>query len=411
MPEVTATRRAAFAFPDFRLYQMTRLAGVIGAQIVSIAVGWQVYDLTRRPLDLGYVGLAQFLPAFLLALPAGDIADRVDRRRIIALCQAAYALTALLLLATAFGAVKGPLPVYLVLVFFGAARGFSGPAGQALMPDLVPKEHFANAVAWSSSIWQIGSILGPAVGGLLYSFGGARVAYATAVVLFVGGFVACSMIRTRPVQGPPRERRFRAMLAGVEYVFRKKVILGAISLDLFAVLLGGATALLPVYARDLLHVGPSGLGALRAAPGLGAAVMAIVLAYRPLGSKAGRVLYGCVGLFGLCTIVFGVSTHFVVSLVALVVLGAADLVSVVVRHTVVQLETPSEMRGRVSAVNVLFIGASNELGEFESGVTAAALGVVRSVVVGGIGSCLVVLVWAWLFPELKNVDRLDRLSA
>ncbi|HEX4339619.1 MAG TPA: MFS transporter [Polyangiaceae bacterium] len=399
--------RAALNYPDFRLFQLARFASVLGSQVVSIAVGWHVYDITRRPLDLGWVGLAQFIPAFLLSLPAGHVADRLDRRRIFATCLACYSVVALSLLALSAGAATTALPVYVVLVFFGAARGFSGPASQALLPDLVPKEDFASAIAWSSSVWQIGAIAGPAAGGFLYSLGGARLAYAVSAVLFLTGSVACALIRTRPARSTSRSQSLREVFAGVEYVFRKKIVLGAISLDLFAVLLGGATALLPVYARDILHVGPSGLGALRAAPGLGAAVMAIVLAHRPLGKRAGWTLYGCVGLFGVATIVFGASTSFSLSLGALVVLGAADLVSVVVRHTVVQLETPPEMRGRVSAVNMLFIGASNELGEFESGLTAELFGVVRSVIVGGVGSCLVVFVWAWLFPELRDVDRLD----
>ena len=402
---------AALKYPDFRRFQGARFASVLGGQIVSIAVGWHIYELTRRALDLGWVGLAQFVPAFLLSLPAGHVADRVDRRRVFATCLFCYALVALALYLLTFGSSKSALPVYALLVLVGAARGFSGPASQSLLPDLVSKEDFASAVAWSSSVWQIGAIVGPAAGGFLYAVGGSRLAYGVASLLFFGAAVSCALIRTRPVQSRARGQSLRAVFAGVEYVFAKKVVLGAISLDLFAVLLGGASALLPAYARDILHVGPSGLGALRAAPGLGAAVMAVVLAYRPLGKRAGYTLYACVGLFGVSTIVFGASTNFALSIASLTVLGAADLVSVVVRHTVVQLETPPEMRGRVSAVNMLFIGASNELGEFESGVTAQLLGVVRSVVVGGIGSCLIVLLWAWLFPELRDVDRLDAPSS
>jgi MFS family permease len=398
---------AALRYRDFRLFQAGRLAAVVGAQILSVAVGWHVYDVTRRPLDLGYVGLAQFLPGFVLALPAGHLADRLDRRRIIAVCQAVYLLTALSLLATA-RAGASVYPVYALLVVFGAARGVSGPAGQALMPDLVPAEHFGNAVAWSSSAWQIATIIGPAAGGIVYAAGGAPLAYALSAGLFATSFAAYWMIRTSVSHASTGDvRSWRTVLAGVEYVWRKKVVLGALSLDLFAVLLGGATALLPVYARDILRVGPAGLGALRAAPGLGAAVTALALAYRPLGSRAGVTLFSCVGLFGVATVVFGLSRSFALSLVALVVLGAADLVSVVVRHTVVQLKTPPEMRGRVSAVNVVFIGASNELGEFESGVTAAMLGVVPAVVLGGLGTCVVVLACAWLFPELRRIDRLD----
>jgi hypothetical protein len=245
----------------------------------------------------------------------------------------------------------------------------------------------------------------------LYAAGGAKLAYAVSAALFVFGFAAALGIRTAPVQGTTHEHPLRTMLAGVKYVFEKKIVLGALSLDLFAVLLGGATALLPIYARDILHVGPSGLGVLRAAPGIGAAATAFFLAYRPLREKAGPTLFTCVAVFGVATVVFGVSKSFTLSVAALVIAGAADLVSVVVRHTVVQFETPPSMRGRVSAVNVVFIGASNELGEFESGLTANLFGVVPAVVIGGVGSCAVVLACAFLFPELRKVDRLDTLSA
>jgi predicted MFS family arabinose efflux permease len=275
------------------------------------------------------------------------------------------------------------------------------------MPDLVPPQHFANAVAWSASAWQVATIVGPAAGGLVYAAGGPSGAYAFAALLFLVALIATSMIRTKPAVAVKEPMTWTTLLAGFAYVWRKKVILGALSLDLFAVLLGGATALLPVFARDILHVGPTGLGILRAGPGLGAAITAVFLAYRPLGRGAGITLFACVTLFGLSTIVFGVSTSFPLSLAALIVLGAADLVSVVVRHTVVQLTTPPDMRGRVSAVNVAFIGASNELGEFESGVTAAFFGAVPAVVLGGLGTCAVVAVSLWLFPELRRVDRLE----
>jgi MFS family permease len=396
----------ALRYRDFRLYQIGRFATVVATQIVSVAVGWQVYELTGRPLALGLVGLAQFLPGFVLALPAGHLADRLDRRRIVAACQVAYIATALALLWMAQSASRESWPIYAVLIGFGAARGFSGPAGQALMPDLVLPEHFSNAVAWASSVFQVATIVGPATGGLTYAAGGARTAYVVAATLFAVAFVAFSSIRATPARTAEREASWATVLAGVRYVWEKKIVLGAITLDLFAVLLGGATALLPVYARDILHVGPSGLGALRSAPAVGAALTALLLAYRPLARRAGHTLFACVALFGVATIVFGVSKSFGLSIAALVVLGAADLVSVVVRHTVVQLETPPDMRGRVSAVNVVFIGASNELGEFESGVTAAWLGVVPAVVVGGIGTCAVVAICTWLFPDLRKIDRL-----
>ncbi len=406
-PDVTrSSPSAALRYRDFRLYQAARFAGVVGTQILSVAVGWHVYDVTRRPLDLGYVGLAQFVPAFALALPAGHLADRLDRRVILAACQAAYVVTAGALLAAFVVAPLAVKPIYGVLILFGCARGLAGPAGQALMPDLVPIEHLGNAIAWGSSAFQVAIIVGPAVGGLTYAWGGAKLAYATAALLFGAAFLAYGAIRAIPARAAKSDRTLRSVLAGVEYVWRKKVVLGSISLDLFAVLLGGATALLPVYARDILHVGPSGLGALRSAPAVGAALTAVFLAYRPMRRRAGLILFACVGLFGLSTILFGVSRSFGLSLAALVVLGAADLVSVVVRHTVVQIKTPPEMRGRVSAVNVVFIGASNELGEFESGVTAALWGTVPSVVIGGIGTCIVVAIWAWLFPELRRVDDL-----
>ncbi|HVU00430.1 MAG TPA: MFS transporter [Polyangiaceae bacterium] len=398
---------AALGYRDFRLFQVGRFTAVVGTQMLSVAVGWQVYDLTRRPLDLGYVGLAQFLPGFVLALPAGHVADRADRRRIVALCQAVYVLVAAALIAFVETGASSPALIYALLVAFGAARGFSGPAGQALMPDLVPGEHFANAVAWGSSAWQVATIVGPAAGGVAYAAGGPTLAYGLGAALFVVSVVATLAIRTVPSRSKEEGASWASLLAGVRFVFAKKIILGALTLDLFAVLLGGATALLPVYARDVLHVGPTGLGVLRAAPGFGAALMAIGLAYRPLGGRAGGTLFACVLIFGVATIAFGASRSFPLSLAALVTLGAADLVSVVVRHTVVQLSTPPEMRGRVSAVNVVFIGASNELGEFESGVTAALLGTVPAVVLGGVGTCFVVLVSLFLFPELRRVDRLE----
>lgn len=399
---------AALRHRDFRLYQLSRFSAVIGWQVLSVSVGWQVYDITRRPLDLGYVGLAQFLPGFLLALPSGHLADRADRRYVLAVCHVAFLLTALALHTWTLAGIASVLPIYGLLVFFGAARGISGPAVQALMPDLVPAEDFPNAVAWTSSIWQIATVVGPAVGGAVYAFGGPANAYLMSAAVFGVAFVSNLLIR----QVPAREKKgsavtWKSALAGVEYVWRKKVILGAITLDLFAVLLGGATALLPIFARDILHVGPTGLGVLRSAPGAGAALMALFLAYRPIARRAGVTLFLCVGLFGMATIVFGLSRHFAVSLAALVALGAADLVSVFVRHTVVQLATPPEMRGRVSAVNVVFIGASNELGEFESGLTAALLGTVPAVIVGGLGTLLVVGIFAFLFPELRKIDRLE----
>lgn len=411
---MTARRRdalAALRHRDFLLYQIARVASVLATQALSVAIAWQVYETTRDPLALGFVGLAQFLPGLVLALPAGQVADRLDRRHVVSACLLASMAVALVLVGLTLRGAPSTLVVYGLLVAFGSARGFWGPAGQALMPDLVPSEDFPNAVAWSSSAWQVAMMVGPALGGGLYAIAGPVGAYVAAAATFALGLAASLAIRTRPARAEASALSWSSTLEGVRFVFRQRVLLGAISLDLFAVLLGGATALLPVFARDILHAGPTGLGVLRAAPGVGAAAMALLLAARPLGGGAGRTLFACVALFGVATVVFGLSTSFPLSLAALLVLGAADLVSVYVRHTVVQAATPAGMRGRVSAVNVVFIGASNELGEFESGVTAAWLGAVPAVVVGGLGTLAVVGLWALLFPELRRVDRLDATPA
>ncbi len=408
--------RAAFGHRDFRLFQVSRFLGMVALQAQSVAVGWQVYNATERALDLGLVGLAQFLPALLLALVAGQVADRTDRRRVIAVSQSALALCAVGLFV--FGArieSLGTAPLYAVLTLTGVARVFAGPAGQALMPQLVPKRHFENAVAWSSSIWQAAIVAGPAIGGLLCDLGGPGSAYLVCASLW--GIAAAFALRIGPhaeattldAGGRPAvpDRSLRGVLAGVRYVWNRKVVLGAISLDLFAVLLGGAVALLPIYARDILRVGPGGLGVLRSAPAIGAGAMAVLLAHLPPLRRSGVVLFVSVALFGAMTVVFGLSRSFPLSLAALFLVGAADMVSVVVRHTLVQMATPPELRGRVSAVNLVFIGASNELGEFESGITAAWFGTEPAVVLGGIGTLLVVAAWSVLFPDLRRVDRLQ----
>jgi hypothetical protein len=373
----------------------------------SVAVGWQIYAATGRPLDLAWVGLAQFLPAAGLSLVTGHTADRFDRRAILMLCQAALAALALgLFVTTRLGSTIGF--IYVVLVGIGVARAFIGPATQSMLPTLVPVEHFGNAVAWSASFFQVATVVGPMLGGVLYAAaGGAAAVYAVAGACMVAALVlVAAMRKARP--GAPRAATNRAsVLAGVRYVRGNPIVLGAISLDFFAVLLGGATALLPVYARDILKLGPWALGALRSAPAAGAAVVAVALARWPLKRRAGLKMLFCVAIFGAGTIVFGLSRSFALSLAALVVTGAADMVSVFVRSTLVQLATPDPMRGRVSAVNMVFIGASNELGEFESGVMAQWLGAVPSVVMGGIGTLVVVALWAWRFPRLAGVDRLE----
>jgi MFS family permease len=381
-------------------------------QMQSVAIGWQVYDLTRRPLDLGWVGLAQFLPAIALSLAAGQTADRFDRRAILRVCHLAQVGCSLLLWWAAHSGVPSVGPIYSVLVLVGVARAFSAPAAQALLPDLIPTEHFASAVTWVHSVRQVAMMAGPALGGLIYGMThGAATVYAMCAGLSLLAFLLTTLVGTRTGRMEKHATTLHTVLAGVRYVWREKVVLGCISLDLFAVLLGGAVALLPVFARDILHVGPLGLGLLRTAPAVGAASMGAFLAYRPLRKKAGRTMFVAVAIFGLATLVFGVSKSFTLSLMALFVTGAADMVSVVIRLTLVQLSTPPAMRGRVSAVNMAFINASNELGEFESGVTAALWGAVPAVLVGGAGTCVVVALWAFLFPELRKLERLTGAGA
>lgn len=411
---------AAFRSRDFRVFQAARFLSTIATQGQSVAVGWLVYALTNEPLDLGFVGLAQFLPAFGLSLVTGHVADRYDRRRVVMICGIAMALCSALLLWLTLSGNPSTSAIYAVLFLFGTARAFQRPAGSAFLTHVVPEKDFPNAVVWGSTIWQIGTIAGPAIGGGVYALGamgeqapldqavhGAAFVFGTAGTFYLAAFAFDWMNGVRLGRMEKKAVSLSTLLAGVRYVAENRIVLGAISLDLFAVLLGGAVALLPIFAKDILHVGPLGLGALRSAPAIGASVMAIALAWWPLRRNAGGILYACVFVFGLATIVFGLSEWFFLSFAALVVAGAVDMVSVVIRQTLVQTATPPEMRGRVSAVNVAFIVASNELGEFESGVTAAWFGTVPAVLVGGIGTCAVVATWAFLFPELRRVDRLS----
>lgn len=407
----TAGLARLFANRRYALYLLSRVCFIVATQMLSVAVGWQVYEITGQALALGLSGLALFLPGFLLALPGGHIADRYDRRRIILVCHLGFATCAAFLALLSQHGTKALAPIYGVLLLLGAIRAFSGPAGQALMPNLVEREQLERAVAFGSSAWQLAMIAGPSLGGVLYAAtGSASKVYFTCVGLALVAALAVHLIGpalgARPA-APPRERATLATLfAGIRYVWSDKPILGSISLDLFAVLLGGAVALLPIFAKDILHIGPWGFGILRSAPAIGAASIAFLLAWFPLRRRAGVVMLACVFLFGLATIAFGLSRSLVLSVGALLVLGAADMFSVVVRSTLIQIRTPDAMRGRVSAVNMVFIGASNELGEFESGVTAAWLGPELAVLVGGIGTCVVVIAWALLFPELRAVDRL-----
>ena len=387
--------------PSFLRFWAGRVAGTMGNQMVQVAVGWQMYDLTHSAWNLGLVGLFQFVPALALALVSGHVADRHDRRHIVSLTLTLQLVVALvLLLATHEGWISREL-ILGVSLLLGVARSFQMTAQQALTPLLVPAPILARAMAFSSSGNQAAIIGGPALGGFLYA-AGASVVYAVCAALFVVGasLVWSARYDHKPVPRAPVT--LDTLLAGVRFIRAKPVVLGAISLDLFAVLLGGATALLPIYARDILHVGPEGLGLLRGAPAMGALLMSLVLARWTIRSRAGVILFACVAVFGVTTIVFGVSHWVWLSMAALFINGAVDMVSVVVRQTLVQLDTPDEMRGRVSAVNAIFIGASNQLGEFESGATAALFGPVGAVVLGGAGTLVVVGLWMRWFPELRN---------
>ena len=384
-----------------------RFLSVFSMEMISVAVGWQIYALTHRPLDLGLVGLAQFAPGIVLFLIAGHTADRHSRRWILRICMGAYAACAAVLLAFTFRGLVSVGPIYGVLLGTGVVRAFNGPAGQAFLPQLVKPEHFPNAVTWGSSFFQVASILGPMAGGLIYGFAGSPApVYAGATVAYIVALVLVSAIHLDVVSREKSQQPAGMILEGLRYIWRNKLILGCMSLDLFAVLLGGAVALLPVYASEILHTGPYGLGVLRAAPGLGAVTIAILLAHHPLRQRAGLAMLYCIAGFGIFTIVFGLSRNFTLSLMALMLTGAFDMVSVIVRSTLVQLTTPDEMRGRVSAVNMLFIGASNEVGEFESGITAQWFGAVTAVVLGGIGTIAIVLAWNSLFPALRRVNKL-----
>ena len=404
--------RVAFTHPNFVSYTLARFFIVVSLEMQSVAVGWQVYEITKRPLDLGYVGLAQFLPGFVLFLFAGHAADLFDRRKLLVWCYGGFALCSALLLAISGRAPQSVHSIYVVLVLLGIFRCFNWPASRALLPQLVPEEHFANAVAWNASTFQIATIAGPAIGGIAYAlFRGPEAVYAIAVTVSI--LSTLFTLRIHPLPTSPEKElaekepvSLRTVLAGFRFIWEKKLILGSISLDMFAVLLGGAVALLPVYARTILHTGPWGLGLLRSAPGVGAALMAIVVAHRPIHRRAGLTMLLSVAAFGGFTIVFGISTSLILSLVALFLIGASDMVSVIIRATLVQVATPDEMRGRVNAVDMLFIGVSNELGEFESGLTAQWFGTVPAVVLGGVGTLLVIATWAWLFPELRHADQL-----
>ncbi|HTW48566.1 MAG TPA: MFS transporter [Acidobacteriaceae bacterium] len=408
MPQPTA----AFLSRDFFRYQCARVGVIVGAEAQALAVAWQVYQITHKAIDLGYTGLVLFLPGLLFILPAGHTADRFDRRRVILVCYSLQAFCSLALFAFAWNGIHRVWPIFVALFVIGTGRAFSGPASSALIPHLVPTEHFVNAITWGATIFQFANIVGPALGGVLFTLPlhsrlhGAAIVYLFTFLSVLWFLCLVGSLRVRPGRMEHRAVSREVLLAGFRYVARTQVLLGSISLDLFAVLLGGAVALMPIFAQDILHAGPRGLGMLRAAPALGALSVSLALMLRPIRGRAGVRMLVCVAIFGAATILFGVSRSLPVSLAALFIVGASDMVSVVIRASVLQLATPAEMRGRVSAVNSLFVGASNELGEFESGLTAQWWGAVRAVIYGGIGSLLVTGLWSVFFPSLRRADAL-----
>jgi MFS family permease len=399
-------RFAAFRHSSYTRFFFARFLLSFSQQIVSVAVGWQMYDQTGSAIYLGLIGLVQFLPSLLLILVTGSVADRYNRRAIASLCSLVAALCTLTLLGMTMTGTFSPIPVFAVLLVFGIERAFMSPAVQSLAPNLVPADDLSNAIAWNSSSWQLASITGPVIGGLLYGIN-AHTAYTVAVVFAALGAGLLFLI-PKPAQKTTGEAKsWDMILGGFKFIRTEKVVLGAISLDLFAVLLGGATALMPIFARDILTLGPWGLGLLRSAPGVGAIVMAVLLATYPLKHRAGVYMFIGVALFGLGTIAFGLSENVELSIAALALMGAADMVSVYVRESLIALWTPDQLRGRVNAVNMVFVGASNELGEFRAGTMASVFGAVPAVVIGGIGTLVVAALWASGFPQLRKIDTLD----
>jgi MFS family permease len=404
---------------DFKLYLASRFCASIATQMVIMAVGWQVYHITGRVLDLGLIGLSQFLPFLCLVLFAGHVADQFDRRLIIMLGHCAYAICTVLLLSFAWLNLRTTLPIFAVLAFLGITRAFQMPAAQSFVPTIVTTANLRNALALNSSANQVASILGPSLGGVVYAIAegllgqntGAGVVYGAAAILVLAAITLVSLIRKRRVAASRAALSWSTLLSGLHFVWHRKTVLGAISLDLFAVLFGGATALLPAYTREVLHAGPDVFGYLRAAPGIGAGAMALWLAFRPISRHVGVTMFVGVGAFGMATVVLGLTHLFWVALVALVILGMGDMISVFVRSLLVQLQTPDEIRGRVSAVTSVFIGTSNELGEFESGTTAAWFGLVPAIVIGGVATMVITVLWARvLFPALWRMQTFEHLA-
>jgi MFS family permease len=395
--------------PYYKNYWVSRMLSSIAFQMLSVAIGWQMYELTHDAFSLGLVGLAQFLPMVLLTLVVGHFADRYDRRYIVFLCQIVEAGMALLLLLGSLTDSLGQSHILIMAAVLGACRAFEGPSSSALLPQLVPKEFLQQAISWNTSVGQLSQILGPSMGGLLYWAGSSFVYTVASLALLTAGILTF-FIRSNPIVRKSEPVSLRSLFSGIMFVYRQPVILGTISLDLFAVLLGGATALLPIFAQDILHTGPWGLGLMRTAPAIGALLMSIVLVYYPLKKAVGYMLFAALAVFGLATMLFAVSTNLFISLVALFLIGASDVISVIIRSSLVQLQTPDEMLGRVNAVNSLFIGTSNQLGEFESGTLAGFIGAVPATLVGGIGTIVIAGLWMFLFPSLRKMRTLSDQS-
>ncbi|QQR81853.1 MAG: MFS transporter [Deltaproteobacteria bacterium] len=391
-------------FRDFRYYLGSRFLALASHQVLVVALSQKVYEITRSPIHLGYIGLTLFLPKFVFALLAGHAADRFDRRRLILFCRVIQISAIMGIVLFAHSGFQPISVLYIFLFLLGMANAFDGPASQAIVTNIVPEEHFTHGVTWHSSVTQASFIIGPALGGWLYSiFGKAEFVLWVVIAMRGSSALLLALVKARKqTTETPGAISWDNLFAGIRYVFQKRIILASISLDLFAVLFGGAVALMPIFANDILKVGPEGLGLLRAAPSIGAVLIAFYIARRPKIERSGVVLLWAVVVFGLATILFGLSKNFYLSLAILMVLGGADMISVIIRSVLVQMETPQEMRGRVSAVNFVFIGASNELGEFESGLTAQWFGVVPAVVLGGLGTLAVATLWTKKFPELRD---------
>jgi len=400
---------SVFRHRAFALYWFSRIASILSFHMVVVAIGWQLYELTGSAFDLGLIGLVQFAPILFLTPFVGHFADRYDRRLILILCQLTEAVAAVVLIGGTLSGTLGAPVIYVAVAVLGIARAFEIPTMAAIIPSLVPRNEVQRAMAWFASANQTGQIVGPALGGVLYLLGPSAV-YGITVVMWGLGSVMLALMRFEPGSRSTEPFSLASLLGGFRFVRRDRIILGTLSLDMFAVLLGGATALLPIFARDILLTGPWGLGLLRASPGLGALVMSVILARRPLTLRVGPVLFSVLTIYGLAVTCFAFSTWLPLSMAALATMGAADVVSVVIRFSLVQLRTPAQMRGRVSAVNGLFTGTSNQLGDFRAGVMGALFGAVPAVAIGGVGTILVTAIWMFLFPELRRIRSLDEAT-